>query len=100
MATLLRRDSFRLQRSFRSAGDAAKAAIATIAGTARPNKATGAGIGGRGGSGGGDALPENSPGLTLGADATHAFWEVLSYSELLGDAGVEASFLDALVDVR
>lgn len=82
MSALFKRDSQRLQLAFRSAGDAAKAAIAAIAAADAH-----AGVG----------APSS---LTLGTEAIHAFWEVLSYPGVLeDDAAIEGAFLDALAHV-
>eukprot|EP00903_Cladosiphon_okamuranus_P019598 g18024.t1 len=67
-AAVLAQDSARLQRSFRSAGNNVSAA----AGGAR------------------------AASTALEVEVRHAFWEVLSYSQLLEDGGIEAVFLEAL----
>lgn len=39
---------------------------------------------------------EGTQSSVLGTEATLAFWEVLSYSQLLEDGGVEQAFLGTL----
>lgn len=35
----------------------------------------------------------------LGLEVAHSFWELLSYSQLLEDGGIETAFLEALAKV-
>lgn len=93
MAALLGQDRRRLQRSFLSAGNAAKDVIAAISAARSKTKAS------AGGAGAGSGSAGSPSSLTLAADATHAFWEVLSYWELLEDFEIERAFLEALVQV-
>lgn len=64
---MLAQDSARLQRSFRSAYNNVSTAVGGPAASA-----------------------------ALGVEVAHAFWEVLSYSQLLEDGGIEAAFLETL----
>lgn len=70
-AAVLKRDSARLQHSFRSAGNNVSELAA--------------------------GAPAASAALDV--EVGHAFWEVLSYSQLLEDGGIEAAFLEALAKV-
>lgn len=46
-----------------------------------------------------DGSGEGVASSALGTEATLAFWEVLSYSQLLEDGGIEEAFLAALAKV-
>lgn len=72
---ILEQDRKRLKRSFRSVGKASGATAAGAAAAAASAK------------------------LALGTDATHAFWEVLSYWQLLEDGGIREAFSAALARV-
>lgn len=78
-AAILAQDRLRLQASFRSGKEAAVSMAAAIEMA----------------QSGGSAVPVSK----LGTEATHAFWEVLSYADLLHDSRIEESFLEALVEV-
>lgn len=114
-AMVLAQDSFRLQRSFRNTAVAANAVGAELAATdlldaegvsiltqssddGRGPAAGGGADGGAGGVGAAAGAVGRSK-FCVGADATHAFWEVLSYPHLLQDDGIERAFLRALVQV-
>ncbi|CAM9167182.1 unnamed protein product [Laminaria digitata] len=91
MEAILSQDSVRLQRSFRATAKAAEAVHAAIAAAARSDDA---------GAAGAAAAAADPSASSLGADARHAFWEVLSYPRLLEDGGIEKTFLRALVQVN
>lgn len=95
LSTLLRRDRCRLQRAFLSAGEAAAAAVAVLDTSQESSEVVTAA---RGRSTGG-ARRDGSPAVSLGNDAILAFWEVMSYPELLQDGEIEESFLTALRQV-
>lgn len=102
MAAVLAQDRLRLQHSFRSACSSAKGILAAVE-AAKLGEGTGSEAFGssrsRAGSGVGSQSASDPTPFALGSDATHAFWEVLSYSELLEDNGIEEAFLAALVQV-
>lgn len=95
MSTLLQRDRCRLQRAFLSAGEAAAAAAAVLTASQETSAVVTAASGGSTDVGGRDG----SAPLTLGNDAIYAFWEVMSYAELLQDDEIEEAFLTALGQV-
>lgn len=73
-AAVLAQDSARLRRSFRSAYSNPSPAAA--------------------------GAPAAATAAALDVEVAHAFWEVLSYSQLLEDGGIEAAFREALAKVR
>lgn len=61
--------------------------------------ATGAAIGQVPEAGSVAAMVTASASLAPGMNANHAFWEVLSYSQLLEDSGIQDAFVAALAQV-
>lgn len=100
MTVVLAQDSRRLQRSFRSVESAAKSMVDSIASVQSRTRTETNGL-----RASVKMLPGGQPAATappsfkLGAEATHAFWEVMSYSQLLEDRGIESAFLEALEQV-
>lgn len=94
MNNVLGRDSRRLRRAFRSAEEAVDAAHA--ASEEANNGVRGSGVDGSEGA----EVDNSQPSLSLGVDATHAFWEVLSFADLLEDGNIEEAFLGALAKAR
>ena len=104
MEAILAQDSLRLQASFRSTVKATEAAHAALGAAARSEDAGGSTS--RSGSDGGKRLTaaaaadDDQSVFALRKDGVHAFWEVLSYPQLLEDGGIERTFLRALAQVQ
>lgn len=108
MAAILDQDRLRLQRSFRSAMEIAKVAMG-LAGDGQTKSQNGTGFAAfgrgvkssqaaaRGGSG--DVESSSMPTVKVSVETKLAFWEVLSYWELLEDDEIEKAFVEALGQV-
>lgn len=97
---ILEQDRNRLQNSFRSVGKApASTSVPAITKAASGAIAAPTGVGQMAEAGIGAAAEAGSPSFALGTNAIHAFWEVLSYSQLLEDGGIKEAFLAALAQV-
>lgn len=94
MAAILDQDRLRLQRSFRSAVEIAKVAMG-LAGADRTNSHDRTGSAAFERSGESISLPT----VKVGVETKLAFWEVLSYWELLEDDEIEKAFVGALGQV-
>lgn len=104
MESILAQDSLRLQRSFRSTTEETKAVHAAIAAAARSEDAGGSGSrsdldGGKRLAAAAVVAAEDPSLFTLGKDGVNAFWEVLSYPQLMEDGEIERTFLRALAQV-
>lgn len=106
MAAILDQDRLRLQRSFRSAVGIAKAAM-DLAGDGRTNSQKGTRFEAFGrsveflqaGTRGSDGESSSMPTVKVSVETKLAFWEVLSYWELLEDDEIEKAFVEALGQV-